>query len=207
MSFSFDHVPEQQRCYQSIWGTHRNWPIADCFFGVPSSASYGRKRFTSVPFFCRGFHFYLGADQQDLFDSYIESDWPAWTRSLHIGNSSYDLGKGSDYSRLMASLARTDFPRLEKLELGVWQLFCNSHCLFGQLGNLDGLGSRMPRLTSLSLFGNFELQEPLSIPTLERLDVQTDDPITCLNGGPLDVETVQNIFRSSFENLREFCAK
>lgn len=157
----------------------------------------------SVPVETANFHFYLGADQQELFDSYIESEFPATTISLHIGNSSYELGKGLDYRGLTASLAKAEFPQLETLELGIWQLYCNSHCAFGQIGNIDFLSQCMPNLKHLSVFGKFDLQSYLSFPKLETLSIEVDDPTTGVNGGELDSATVSHLLSSSFPELRE----
>ncbi|SRR5579883_1060607 len=203
MSFTFDYVPIEQRCYQSTEGQFCTWPAADCFFGVPEDALYGRRPLKTIPSETTGFHFYLGADQQALIESFTESDFPAFTTALHIGNSSYGFGKGRDYSGLTASLTQVDFPKLEILELGVWQLFSNSHCAYGQVGVVDALAPRMPRLKQLYIYGKCELCSPLSFPDLELLHVIVNDPITGINGGALDSMTVSNILSSSFPKLQE----
>jgi hypothetical protein len=203
MPFSFAEIATGNRSYQSNVGKFCNWPIGDCFFGVPTDELYGRKPLVSIPGDSRGFHFYLGADQQRLFDSFLNSDLPQSTTSLHVGNSCYRLGKGRDYSQLTASLLAREFPNLKALELGVWQLFSNSHCAYGNVGTIDGLGLKMPELRNLSIYGNFLLHHPFSIPQLEKLHITVDDPVTGMNGGPLDIDSVSNVLSSSFPNLRE----
>lgn len=203
MSFLFDSVPHEQRCYEAHKGRFRFGSGGDCFFGVPADKDYGRRPFERIPRGTTGFHFYLGEDQQELFDSYTGSELCGSTTSLHIGNSCFELGRGRDYSRLVASLASSEFPHLETLELGVWQLFSNSHCVYGNVGRIDGLADRMPNLKKLYLYGKCELHAPLSIPGLEILHVVVDDTVTGANGGPLDLSTVSNLLSSSFPELRE----
>ena len=203
MSFTFDTVPFEQCCYQSNTGSIRNWPAGDCFFGVPKDGLYGRYSLKAIPTNATGFHFYLGEDQQTLFDSFVDSELPTATTSLHIGDSSYCFGNGRDYSRLTALLSQGKFPNLETLELGVWQLFSNSHCAYGNVGRIDGLANKMPKLKRLYVYGKCELRTPLSIPQLEVLHVVVDDPTTGINGGTLDSLTVSNILSSSFPKLRE----
>jgi len=203
MSFYFDYVPIEQRCYQSREGQFCAWTDADCFFGVPENALFGRRPLQTIPSETTGFHFYLGADQQALIKSFTASDFPAFTTALHIGNSSYALGKGLDYSGLTELLTKVSFPKLEILELGVWQLFSNSHCAYGQVGVIDALAPKMPKLKQLYIYGKCELCSPFSFPELERLHVIVNDPITGINGGALTPVTVSNIFLSSFPKLRE----
>ena len=203
MSFDFDCVPVEQRCYQFRSASFWNRALADCFFGVPPDSLYGRHPLTSIPSGATGFHFYCGADQHALIDSFIESDLAESTTSLHVGSSCFDFGNGLDYRGLTASLMQADFPRLETLELGVWQLFSNSHCVYGRVGNIDTLGTRMPALKHLYLYGHCELRTRLSLPHLETLHVVVDDPAAGINGGPLDSLTVSNILSSSFPNLRK----
>ena len=203
MPFSFSEIPLEKRCYQSHFGKFRSWPVGDCFFGVPADKLYGRKPLTKIPRNSTGFHFYMGSDQQSIFDSYVGSTYAQVTTSLHIGNSCYALGVGRDYTQLTEALLQCSFPKLRSLELGVWQLFSNSHCAYGNVGGIDGLGAAMPELRELFIYGKCQLQKPLSIPRLEILHVVVDDPVTGMNGGAPDVKTVSNILSSSLPNLRE----
>ncbi len=203
MRFKFDSVPEEQRCYQSDTGRFQNFASGDCFFGARPDASYGMLPLTEIPQDARGFHFYLGGRQQALFDSFLASELPKRAERLLLGNSSDDLGSGRDYSRLTAALARTEFPELEFLALGVWQLFCNSHCLYGRLGAIDALADVMPRLKRLELYGNFTLQSPLRFPELEVLTLIVDDEVTGVNGGAVGPGTLSNLLSSDLPNLRD----
>ena len=203
MSFSFAEIPPEKRCYQSRFGKFRNWPVGDCFFGAPSDKLYGRKPLTKLPWRSTGFHFYLGSDQQGVFDSYLASNHPQTTTSLYIGDSCYGFGVGREYAQLTESVLQCSFPKLRTLELGVWQLFSNSHCAYGDVGRIDGLGTSMPELHELSIYGKCQLHSPLSIPDLEILHIVIDDPVTGINGGAPDAKTVSNILSSSFPRLRE----
>ncbi len=203
MSFSFAEVPLENRCYQSRFAKYRNWPVGDCFFGAPSDGLYGRKPLTELPRNSTGFHFYLGSERRCIFESYLASSCPQATKSLHIGDSCYALGEGREYARLTESLLQCSFPKLRSLELGVWQLFSNSHCAYGDVGQIDGLGTSMPELRELYIYGKCQLLSPLSIPNLEILHIVVDDPATGLNAGAPDEKTVSNILSSSFPKLRK----
>ena len=203
MSFAFAEIPLEQRCYQSRSVKVRNWPAGGCFFGVPSDKLYGRKPLTKLPSHSTGFHFYLGSDQPVIFDSYLASNHPQTTTSLHVGDSCYEFGIGLEYAQMTESLLQCSFPKLRKLSLGVWELFSNSHCFYGDVGRIDGLGTFMPELRELAIYGKYQLQSPLSIPKLEILHVVIDDPATGINGGPPSVNTVANLLSSAFPNLRE----
>ncbi len=203
MRFKFDSVPAEQRCYQSDTGRFQNLPSGDCFFGARPDASYGMLPLTAIPQDASGFHFYLGGRQQALFESFLASELPQRTERLLVGNSSDDLGSGRDYSRLTAALATTEFPDLEFLALGVWQLFCNSHCLYGRVGEIDALAEVTPKLKRLELYGNCALQSPLRLPSLEVLTLIVDDEVTGVDGGAVDPETVLNLLSSDFPNLQD----
>lgn len=173
------------------------------YFGIPLSEQGSVTDLKSVPQQATDFHFYLGSDAGDLIQSFIDSPFAQQVERLHIGNSSYNRGNGSDYTEIVRMLARGDFPRLQVLELGVWQLYSNSHCAFGNLGNVSSLLSRLTQLESLGLYGHFDLSHPLSLNKLKSLYIQTDDPVTCLNDGVISQATVTHLFASTFPELED----
>lgn len=203
MHFNIDMVPEDQRCIQSDTGQFQNYPMGECFFGARADALYGLIPFKAVPPKTTGFRFLLGGSQHFLLNSFLDSEFPKQTERLSVGSSSDDLGSSLDYSSLTESLAQVDFPNLEVLELGVWHLFCNAHCAFGQIGEIESLNSAMRNLKRLFLYGNCSLQSPLNLPYLEELQLVSDDEVTCINGGAVDADTVSMLLSSNLPNLKK----
>ena len=203
MLFNFDSIPLNVRCYQTSKGRFQSFPLDDCFFGAPQDKLYGRMPLESLPARPFGFHFYLGANQLELFESFARSGHRDTTKSLHIGNSCYNHGNGRDYSRITEALTRHEFPCLESLELGVWQLFSNSDFVYGNVGRIDDLAKAAPNLRKLYIYGNCELSHPLFLRDLEILHVVVDST-SGINGGSLDSRTVNNLLSSNFPRLKEF---
>lgn len=195
-------LPKNQRCIQRDPGTW-NLNLKHCYFGVPSEPFFGWVELTRLPDEITGFHFYLGASQINLMGAFVESIYPKSIERLSVGNSSYDLGEGYDYSKLVDILSKAYFPKLKSLHLGVWELFCNAHCAYGKLGNISKLLSGMPNLDELCLYGNFELTESIELERLEYLEVQLDDSITGINGGRISNKTLNYLLSSEFPSLTE----
>ena len=191
------------RCYQSADGQFTNWPLNDCLFGVPPDAQYGRKPLDAVPPAAEGFHFYLGSDATGLLEAFVGSDCARQAVRLSVGDSCYRKGSGRDYAAIVEILSAGAFPVLRYFSLGVWQLFSNSHCAYGRLGELGTLFAAMPGLEALSLHGQFSLASAASFPRLKTLDIQADDPITGINGGAVPAAAVSSLFSSDFPRLEE----
>ena len=191
------------RSFQSADGQFINWPLNDCFFGVPPDAQYGRKPLDTVPPAAEGFHFYLGSDATDLIGAFVHSEYAPKAVRLSVGDSCYRKGSGRDYAAVVKILSAGHFPTLRFFSLGVWQLFSNSHCAYGRLGDLGTLFSAMPGLEALSLHGRFLLSAEASFPRLKTLDVQADDPITGINGGAIPAAAVDRLLASDFPLLEE----
>ena len=195
-------VPSEQKCIQRV-GRFNNFPADDCFFGVPSDRLYGREPLGTLPESATRFHFYLGSDALSLIDAFTKSKYAATASHLSVGDSCYGYGSGRDYSAVVESLSSGFFPALRSLELGVWELFSNSHCLFGRLGDVTLLFDRMPALEELGVYGCFELASPVALPTLRRLQVELGDPVTGVHGGALAQATFANLLCSSMPNLAD----
>ncbi len=199
-----DNIPPNIKCIQGDKGTFRNWPIGDCFFGVPESKLYGRETLIDLPESTTRFHFYLGSESKALVQSFVGSNFIATVESLYIGNSSYNNGKGREYSDIINELEKSPgFPNLRLFSIGVWQLFSNSHCWFGNLGNITNLLDKMPNLEVLSINGNFILDKPFHLSKLKSLFVEIDDYVTCINGGYPTVLTISNLLSSFLPKLTD----
>lgn len=185
-------------------GRSQNWPTSECFLGVPPNNSYGRNSLKEFPDDLEGLHICLGADCEDLIGAFAKSKIPSQLKRLSIGDSSYALGKGRNYERISKILGEIEFPNLKSFEYGVWKLFSNSHCLYGDLGDVTKLLNRMPKLERLSLYGNFELNNLLGFSNLKSLDILLDDFVTGINGGFLSQSTLNNLLNSEYPLLNDF---
>ena len=103
-----------------------------------------------LPSRVKGFNFYLGSDNNELFQAFANSVYPERLEHLCIGDSSYKNGNGLDYSEITEILSRINFPKLKSFEIGIWQLFCNEHCAYGKVGDLTKILANMPKLESLT---------------------------------------------------------
>ena len=201
MAFDFHSVPLEQRCFQTKSGTC-SYPVSDCFFGVPASDFFGFHPLESIPLDSTGFHFYLGPKQLELFGSFLKSDYPDSTTSLHLGYSSFYRDPVGDFSPLTELLMQTKFPKLETLKLGVFELFQNSCEEYGVVGSVDLIANVAPNLKRLHIYGKCSLSRPLELPNLEHLWVVVDSQLTN-DGETLDQPTVHNFLASSLPSLKD----
>jgi hypothetical protein len=195
-------VPIEKRCIQTKKGEW-NLPLEDCYFGVPQSDFFGWTALHEIPAELKGVHFYLGADAENLINKFVNSEYAQQVERLSIGNSSFNLGSGLNYENITKILQMGTFPNLKIFQLGVWELYSNSHCLLGKIGNLSQLLKKMPKLENLMLYGNFKLDSPIELPELQNLSIELDDYETGVNGGPIENSTLKNLLESSFPNLKE----
>jgi hypothetical protein len=154
----------------------------------------------------QSFYFYLGANQYNLIESFTKSHYAKYVESLAIGDSSYGNGAGRDYSQIVKILAQGSFPGISILRLGVWELFSNSHCLYGTLGDISDLCRAMPNLEELWLYGSFSLLKPPVLKNLKKLYIELDDPITGINGGYISNETLCHLLSGHYPLLEELSA-
>lgn len=203
MSFNFDTLPREHRCYKSRTTEYSSWQPGDCFFGVGKGHIDSGRTLRTIPAKSKGFHFYLGSQHHELFKAFCESDLPAVTKSLYIGNTSSYHYPGTDYRAFTATLLQTDWPCLERLELGVWQLFCNSQTLYGHIGAIDGLSTVAPALRHLEICGRIELSCPTVFPNLESLSFSTADTCTGAEDSQIAPETLLHLLSHPMPMLRE----
>ncbi len=189
---------------QGDLGKFTNRPVSDCFLGVPPDDLYGRKALIELPEKVVGLHLCLGSDCEEVIRAFAASSIPQQLERFSIGDSSYALGKGRDYSKVSEILSGIEFPKLKIFEYGVWQLFSNAHTLLGCLGDVTGLLNRMPNLEGLSLSGCFELVGPLNFPRLKNFDVELADCVTGINGGFISQATLSHLLCSDYPALEDF---
>ncbi|MBC8404850.1 MAG: hypothetical protein H8E15_06470 [Planctomycetes bacterium] len=174
-----------------------------CFFGVPQDESYGWTVLEAVPDEVRGFYFYLGGEAEQLLTDFSTSPYPAELEVLAIGNSSFSIGKSLDYRGLIQGIGDAEFPNLRQLELGVWELFSNSHCMYGKLGDVTRILRNSPKVEVLGLYGSFGIAEALSFACLKNLTILLEDNTTGVNGGFIEQPTLSNLLDSEFPHLEE----
>jgi len=202
MSFTFDTLPREHRCYKRRVTEYSSWQPGDCFFGVGKRLVDSGRTLKKIPANATGFHFYLGSQHVELFKAFCDSALPASTQSLYIGNTSSYHYPGTDYHEFTTLLLQTEWPMLERLELGVWHLFCNASTMYGCVGCLDGLATAAPALKHLELCGQAELTSPLSFQRLESLSFSTADTCVGAENSQTDPQTLLHLLSSSMPMLR-----
>lgn len=193
-------ISKNHRCVQSAPGAW-NLPLDYCFFGVPQSEFFGWTILETIPVNTKGFHFYLGGEPEKLMADFSQSNYPAQLEKLAIGNSSYAVGKHQDYRNLLQLLIDTQFPNLKKLDLGIWELFCNAHCLYGKLGDITRILKNSPKIEKLGLYGQFELTTSLLFSSLKDITVILEDCTTGSNGGFISHMTLSHLLESEYPTL------
>jgi len=181
-----------KRCVQSNSGEFRNSPVNTCFFGVPSNEQYGRVPLKIVPEIVPEVLFLMDSDQSDLVEAFIHSKQCQTLSKLIIGCSSYSR-RVPNYAQGISILKNADCPELKVLSLGEWVTFHNAHTVSGQLGDITPVLQNLSHVEELSLYGHFELAEPITFPNLKEINVE--------NGGPISNATLSNLLRSSFPKL------
>ena len=197
-----NQLPSDQRNIQGASGKW-NLPLDYCFFGVPQSDFFGWSELNDIPSNCLGFHFYLGGTPVELISEFSQSKYPAQIEKLVIGDSSYAAGSSLDYSDLVKAIQNVEFPKLKELHLGIWELFCNAHCMFGKIGNVTNLLQHSPMIEKLGLYGQFELSSPLNFSNLKELTIELEDYTTGSNGGFITNKTLANLLNSNFPSIEK----
>ncbi len=196
-----------ERCIQSDCGEFRNSPLNTCFFGVPSNELYGRISLETVPENIPEICFLMGSGQEVLVEAFIRSEQCQTVNHLSIGCSSYSkAGKEVfplDYKKAISVLEGANCPALKTLSLGSWHLFHNASCAYGRLGDITPTLRNFSHLEELFIYGNFELTEAITFPSLKGITVLLEDEMTGMGGGPISNATLCNLMHSSFPKLKE----
>ena len=195
-------VPSEHRCIQSSPGRW-NLPLGYCFFGVPQDDSFGWTVLSRIPKKLKGIHFYLGGECVELVSDFANSDYPQDIETLVIGNSSFGMGEHENYTELVKKVSFARFPNLKVLELGIWELFCNAHCMYGKLGDVTKILKNSPIIERLGLYGNFELTESANFEFLKDITVTLEDYTSGSNGGFINHSTFTKLLESDCPILEE----
>ncbi|GEM75020.1 hypothetical protein [Vibrio sagamiensis] len=195
-------VPSAHRCIQSSPGQW-NLPLEHCLFGVPQNDAFGWTALNQMPNQLKGIYFYLGGECVQLVSDFVNSYYPQHIEKLVIGNSSFAIGKHQNYTELVNKVSVARFPNLKILDLGVWQLFSNSHCMYGQLGDITKILNNSPKIERLGLYGNFELTEAVNFECLKSITVTLEDFVTGSNGGFISHSTLNKLLESDYPALEE----
>lgn len=194
-------VPSEHRSIQARPGKFPE-SVNECWFGVPSHRSRDWDVLQRIPEEATAFNFLLGNECTELFSAFARSPWARTVKSLSVGASCYYKGARVNYEDVSKIVAATKFPALERLDLGVWELFSNSHGSYGKLGDITDLFENCPSLKVLNVMGNFELSRPIAHGKLMEIVFGQDDYVTSLNGGGISNETLRHLLCGIFPNLR-----
>lgn len=175
------------RCLQTSGGSW-NMPLNHVRLGVRTSEWYGWTTFDSLPNDCCGFHFYFGGSSVNLLSAFIRSEFAKTVEYLSIGNSSDAIGKSLghefeepqevtdfDFSKVISAIEHFTFPKLKSLRLGIWELLCNAHCMYGKLGDITTVLINNHHIEELEISGVFELIHPIELPNLKTLTIIIQD--------------------------------
>jgi hypothetical protein len=174
-----------------------------CYFGAPADRMRGLTALDAMPPRPVEVSFLGGGEQADLVRAFTESPYAAMVESINLGNSSYYLGRQLDYTAGVAALLDAHLPRVRRLALGVWDLFCNAHSIYGRLGDISRAPSAAPSLEVLELNGHFTLTGPLDLPTVRTLSVNLGDYVIGPDMPPLHQETVTHLLSSRMPAVEE----
>lgn len=172
--------------------------------GLAPSADHGLLPLHDVPA-APGWVCFLEAPRQaDLIRAFAASPRARTVERLVIGTS-HDYAQkrsgGYDMAAAVAALEGARFPALKRLSLGDMEMLFNGHRLFGTLGDVAAVFDIAPHLEEISLHGHFALRRPVRHARLRSLLVEVED--VGVTGGPLDQETVSNLFLSDLPSLAE----
>ncbi len=149
----------------------------------------------------RSIAFLAAPIQSDLIAAFARDPISQQIEELTVGTS-HDYAQrrlgGFDFRLAIAALSRP-MPALRKLSFGdMLQLF-NGGQYYGQLGDIGLIFANCPNLEDLSLFGQFELGEPVTHSVLKSIYAAADS--IGVSGGPVSHETVDRLLLSMFPVL------
>ncbi|MBO0322635.1 hypothetical protein J0X14_10035 [Muricauda sp. CAU 1633] len=196
-------IPENRRGIES---DSESGNLTYCVLGVEPWESYSLSKFEKLPKHLDGFKFYLADGCLDLMKLYIDSPYPKLTKRLVIGHSSFNFSWGEDfpaydYSKLLDIVSRGYFPQLTEIVLGVHELFHNSECVYGSLGDIGKLLEKMPNLQSIELYGYFELSKKMTLPKVRNLEFDKDLYDVGSDIDYISLQTFENILTSEMPLL------
>jgi len=139
------------------------------YFGINPHTEHTWSHFDEIKKEVKDFYFYLGGNVDELLDAFA-LEYHEKVETLIIGDSSYGLGEGLDYSKIVRKLERYNFPNLKSFQLGTYALFHNADSIYGYVGDVTTLLQKMPKLEYLGIFGEVIITTPLEFKYLEEMD-------------------------------------
>ncbi len=197
----FLNLPNDIRCHEQGINDNTGKEYNFCVFGVPSKPWAGRKRILKIPDEVNEFHFLMGQGGYDLIFEFAHSNYVNKVEVLCIGDSCYTNNSGVDYRDITGAIEKVTFPKLKSLSLGIWELYSNSHCMYGKIGNVTRLLQNNHMIIELDLGGHFELDDNINLDKLTNLSVQLDDQVTGINGGLISQNTLNHLLGSFYPAL------
>lgn len=172
------------------------------FFGHPPNEKLGRHPLRNLPNSAKHFTFLLDSNSEPV-SAFAESGYPAQTVALQIGSS----GTVSlEYSDSISILTETSFPKLESLELGLTITDVNFTDSHGVIGELSGIIEKCPALTSLGIYGTWNLNRRVDLTELEELDIQVPHDGDLLQCPPITQSSLTNLLSSKLPISPSFFA-
>tara|TARA_R110001592_G_scaffold363175_1_gene680971 strand:+ start:11049 stop:11888 length:840 start_codon:yes stop_codon:yes gene_type:complete len=167
--------------------------------GVPQTEHNGYMVLDGIPKDCDSISILLGGKSSHIVEALVKSGLPQQLRSICIGHCDYTpAGSSFNYEKIIELLSETSFPLIERLSLGVDELYCNRDGWAPSLlGDLTNLLENLQSLESLVIHGNFQLDRPIHFKRLRNLEVITSD------GEPVTSMTHDSLLTSDFGVLED----
>lgn len=188
--------------------------LKDCLFGVPADnhlRSGRRVPLQQIPSSVAGFGFYMSDHNLELARALVRTKLPQQLKTLHVGGttfshsldlSAYQTESRGEYRNLIEELSQVDFPQLESLCLGVYELYCNDGTIYYPIGDVTRILQKVPVVQQLWLCGHFELTQCGVFPELTELNVEMEDE-WYPEVPPLSQASLDNLLQSELPKLDE----
>ena len=151
------------------------------------------------------FSFLAAPAQADVIQAFANSQESQQAEFIALGTTSLfaetNRAGGYDITAAVQALASANLAHLKHLSLGEMEMLANGHPLYCQCGDIGSLIQSAPHLRRLSIFGSFDLAQPLSHPELEHIEIDVDD--IAGSAGELDQTTFNNMLTGDMPKLRQ----
>ena len=178
------------------------YPTGSIFFGHPPNEKLGRHPLRNLPDTAEHFTFLLDSNSEPV-SAFAESEYPAQTVALQIGSSGT---VALEYSDSISILAETTFPKLESLELGLTITDVNFTDSHGVIGELSGIIEKCPALSSLGIYGTWNLNRRVDLTELEELNIQVPHYGDLTQCPPITQSSLTNLLSSKLPISPSFFA-
>lgn len=199
-----------------IFSTHKSFDPDTklCLFGVPADnhLRFGQRvPLEQIPRSVAGFGFYMSDQNLDLVRALVRTKIPQQLKTLLVGGttfgysldlSAYQTESTGEYRNLIRELSQVEYPQLESLGLGVYELYCNDGTIFYPIGDVTRILQNVPVVQELWLCGHFELTQRCVFPELTEINVEMEDDWSP-EVPPLSQASLDNLLHSEFPKLDE----